>query len=246
MLDKIRIVMVKTTHPGNIGAAARAMKNMGLQRLYLVSPEQFPSFEASSRAASATDVLQKAVVVDTLAKALQGCTLVVGTTARMRSVQWPQINARQCGELLVEESQQHEVALVFGTERTGLANDELEQCQTLVNIPTGEDYASLNVAQAVQILCYEILMASRAGQITKSPESKSKQDRDATVEQLEGLYQHYLDTMNQLEFFGDRNPEFVMRQLRCLYSRARPSEREVQILRGMLTAAQGRKRGSKT
>ncbi|TNF34700.1 MAG: RNA methyltransferase [Gammaproteobacteria bacterium] len=241
MLENIRIVMVKTMHPGNIGAAARAMKNMGLQRLYLVSPNDFPSFEASARAASATDVLQQAVVVNSLAEALQGCSLVAGTTARQRSVQWPQIDARECGDLLITESRQHEVALVFGCERTGLENDELEQCQYLVNIPTSVEYTSLNLAQAVQILCYEILMAQHGGEVSKFPGSRNRKDREATAEQLEGMYQHYLDTMIQLDFFGDRNPEYVIRQLRCLYGRARPTLREVQILRGVLTAAQGRK-----
>jgi len=244
MLSNIRIVLVKTYHPGNIGAAARAMKNMGLSRLYLVQPQEFPCFEASRRASSATDILQQAVVVDSLADALQGCSLVVGTTARLRSVQWPQVDSRQCGELLYQESQQHEVALVFGRERTGLHNEELELCQTLVNIPTGEAYSSLNVAQAVQVLCYEIFMASRAGQENTPAASKEAKDREATSEQMEGMYAHFFDTMEQLEFFGERNPEHVMRRLRCLYGRARPTIREVQILRGMLSAAQGRKQKS--
>ena len=241
MLSNIRIVLVKTFHPGNIGAAARAMKNMGLTRLYLVDPKDYPSFEASQRASSASDVLQQAVVVDSLAEALQGCALVVGTTARLRSVQWPQVDSRQCGELLFNESQSHEVALVFGRERTGLHNDELELCQYLVNIPTGEAYSSLNVAQAVQVLCYDILMASRAGADNTPNPLKDAKDREATSEQMEGLYGHFFDTMQQLEFFGERNPEHVMRRLRCLYGRARPTIREVQILRGMLSAAQGRK-----
>ena len=244
MLNNIRIVLVKTFHPGNIGAAARAMKNMGLSRLYLVAPKDFPSFEASQRASSATDILQQAVVVDSLAEALQGCSLVVGTSARLRSVQWPQVDSRECGELLVSESWQHEVALVFGRERTGLHNDELELCQTLVNIPTAEEYSSLNVAQAVQVLCYDILMASRSDQSNPPSTLKDAKDREATSDQMEGLYGHFYDTMQQLDFFGERNPEHVMRRLRCLYGRARPTVREVQILRGMLSAAQGRKQKS--
>jgi tRNA (cytidine32/uridine32-2'-O)-methyltransferase len=241
MFDTIRIVLVKTFHPGNIGAAARAMKNMGLSRLYLVGPKDFPSFEASQRASSATDILQQAMVVDSLAEALEGCSLVVGTTARLRSVQWPQMDARRCGELLVNESQDREVALVFGRERTGLHNEELELCQMLVNIPTGEAYSSLNLAQAVQVLCYDILMASRAGFEKGPADVKDPRDRQAASEQMEGLYGHFFDTMEQLEFFGERNPEHVMRRLRCLFGRARPSLREVQILRGMLSAAQGKK-----
>ncbi len=241
MFDNIRIVLVKTFHPGNIGAAARAMKNMGLSRLYLVQPQDFPSFEASQRASSATDILQQAVVVDSLAEALEGCALAVGTTARLRSVQWPQVDSRRCGELLVEESREREVALVFGRERTGLHNEELERCQMLVNIPTGEAYSSLNLAQAVQVLCYEILMAGSAGVEERPAAVKDAKDREATSEQMEGMYGHFFDTMERLEFFGERNPEHVMRRLRCLFGRARPSQREVQILRGMLSAAQGRK-----
>lgn len=245
MLDNIRIVLVKTHHPGNIGAAARAMKNMGLSRLYLVDPLEFPSFEASRRASSATDVLANAVVVNTLAEALQGCSLVVGTSARLRMVHWPQVDSRQGGELLVEEAAEHEVALVFGRERTGLHNEELELCQYLVNIPTNDEYSSLNLAQAVQVLCYDILMAERTDQDVKKRGVKDPQDRPATADQLEGMYGHFFETMQQLNFFGDRNPENVMRRLRCLFGRARMSLREVQILRGLLTVSQGKKRPSK-
>lgn len=247
MLSNIRIVLVNTFHPGNIGAAARAMKNMGLTRLYLVSPLDFPSFEASQRASSASDVLQNAVVVDTLREALEGCVVVAGTTARQRSVKWPELDSRACGELLAAESAQHEVALVFGRERTGLVNEELEQCQYLVNVPTHEAYSSLNVAQAVQVLCYDIFMAGRALDSSETTpasddtETKDAQDLEATADQLEGMYDHMFETMNQLGFFGARNPEYVMRRMRCLYSRARPSLREVQILRGMFSAAQGKK-----
>ena len=242
MLDNIRIVLVKTHHPGNIGAAARAMKNMGLSKLYLVDPIDFPSFEASQRASSATDILSDAVVVNTLAEAIEGCGLVVGTSARLRMVHWPQVESRECGELLVKESQEHEVALVFGRERNGLHNDELELCQYLVNIPTGSEYSSLNLAQAVQVLCYDILLAGRADAEVKKRSIKDAQDRPATADQLEGMYGHFFETMNQLNFFGDRNPENVMRRLRCLFGRARMSLREVQILRGLLTVAQGKKR----
>ena len=242
MLNNIRIVLVKTYHPGNIGAAARAMKNMGLSRLYLVEPNDFPSFEASQRASSASDILENAVVVDNLQAALEGCTLTVGTTARLRAVKWPQVDSRECGELLVNESQSHEVALVFGRERTGLHNEELELCQYLVNIPTGEEYTSLSVAQAVQVLCYEILMASRVGEVAPEVVIKDEKDKEATFDQMEGMYDHFFHTMDKLAYFGDRNPEHVMRKLRCLFSRSRPTFREVQILRGLLSAALGRKK----
>ena len=243
MLDNIRIVLVNTHHPGNIGSAARAMKNMGITRLYLVEPKHFPSFEASQRASSASDVLTNAVVVDTLAEALKGCSLVCGTTARLRSVKWPQVDARECGELIHHESEQHEVALVFGRERSGLANDELELCQTLVNITTGEAYSSLNLGQAVQVLSYEILMASRKGVVIPANDTPPVDEKDelATNDQLEGMYNHYMDALSDLNFFGKRNPEHIMRKLRCLYGRARPTQREVQIMRGILSYAQGRR-----
>jgi len=246
MLDNIRIVLVNTHHPGNIGSAARAMKNMGLTRLYLVEPKDFPSFEASQLASSATDVLKDAVVVDTLAEALQGCSFVCGTTARLRSVKWPQVDARECGEVIHLESEQHEVALVFGRERSGLSNDELELCQTLVNIPTAEAYSSLNLGQAVQVLSYEILMAMQKSQpatdsAAKNDAVKDEKDELATNDQLEGMYDHYLNALSDLNFFGNRNPEHIMRKLRCLYGRARPTQREVQIMRGILSYAQGRK-----
>lgn len=241
MLSNIRIVLVNTHHPGNIGAAARAMKNMGLTRLYLVSPKDFPSFEASQRASSATDVLQNAVIVDELSQALEGCSLVVGTTARQRTVQWQELDSRQCGERLAEESDQHEVALVFGRERTGLHNEELELCQALVNIPTSEAYSSLNVASAVQVLSYEIFMASRQGSETPAKDVKDEKDQLATSDQNESMYGHFFETMQQLKFFGKRNPEHVMRRIRALFARARPTVREVQIFHGLLSAAQGKK-----
>lgn len=241
MLANIRIVLVKPSHPGNIGAVARAMKNMGLHRLYLVAPSDYPSFEASQRAASASDVLTQAVVVDSLQQALAGCALVAGTTARLRNVQWPQIDARAGGELLFSESAQHEVALVFGSERTGLLNDEMEQCQYLINIPTSEAYASLNLAQAVQVMCYEILMASRAGIAAVDAEPKYELDRLASIDQLNSLYAHIFEAMQQFDFFGTRNHEQVMRRLRCLFGRARVSVRELQILRGMIKVAQGKR-----
>ena len=185
------------------------------------------------------------MVVDTLAEALQGCSFVCGTTARLRSVKWPQVDARECGELLYHESLQHEVALVFGRERSGLSNDELELCQTLVNIPTSEAYSSLNLAQAVQVLSYEILMATHQAEgkpdVVGTVAEIDEKDTLATNEQLEGMYGHFLDALSEMNFFGKRNPEHIMRKLRCLYGRARPTQREVQIMRGVLSYSQGRK-----
>lgn len=241
MLSNIRIVLVNTFHPGNIGAAARAMKNMGLSRLYLVSPKVFPADEATRRASSAVDVLENAVVVDDLKQALEGCSYAVGTSARLRHVHWEQMNSRECGERLFEESGEHEVALVFGRERTGLFNEELELCQGLVHIPTNDEYSSLNVASAVQVLVYEIFMANQKQQAPKERAIKDAKDKLATADQLEGMYGHFFDTMNHLDYFGKRNPEHIMRRLRVLFGRARPTNREVQIMRGLLSLAQGRK-----
>ena len=245
MLSNIRIVLVNTFHPGNVGAAARAMKNMGLSRLVLVNPKEFPAHEATRRASSAADVLENAVVVDSLQEAVEGCSLVVGTTARLRHVQWTQVDSRECGTLINTESEEHEVALVFGRERTGLFNEELELCQALVHIPTNDEYSSLNVASAVQVLSYEIRMASLAGETMPTRPQKEKQDRVAKAEQMEGLYGHFFEAMDEKQYFGKRNPEHVMRRIRNLFSRARPSLREVQILRGILSLIQGEKVSSK-
>jgi tRNA (cytidine32/uridine32-2'-O)-methyltransferase len=186
-------------------------------------------------------VLTNAVVVDSLAEALEGCSFAVGASARLRNVKWPQLDSRECGQKLFEESEVHEVALVFGRERTGLHNEELEHCQSLVHIPTNDEYSSLNVASAVQVLSYEIFMAGRGEHVDAEQPIKYAQDKLATADQMESMYGHFFDTMKQLNFFGQRNPEYVLRKLRCLFGRARPSSREVQILRGMLSAAQGKK-----
>ncbi len=159
ILDRMRIVMVNTSHPGNIGAAARAMKNMGLHRLVLVDPETALGDEAYRRSAGAEDVLAEAVVVKTLAEALTGCAWVAGTSARLRSVQWPVHLPRECAQIASEHTAQGDVAIVFGRERVGLTNEELELCNALVHIPTDPDYSSLNVAAAVQVLCYELRLA---------------------------------------------------------------------------------------
>jgi tRNA (cytidine32/uridine32-2'-O)-methyltransferase len=157
--SNIRIVLVNTSHPGNIGGAARAMKNMGLERLYLVEPKEYPSDKAVWRSAGAVDVLENAVVVETLDEAIKGCGLVVGTSARERRIPWPLLNPRECGESVWTESEQHEVAVVFGREDRGLTNEELHKCNYHVHIPANPDYSSLNLATAVQVICYEIRMA---------------------------------------------------------------------------------------
>ena len=253
MLENIRIVLVNTSHPGNIGAAARAMKNMGLSKLVLVDPKDHPTFEAYSRAAGADDVLGDAMVVKTLAEAVIGCTWVMGTSARERSVQWPMMEPRQCAAESMKQAEQGEAAIVFGRERTGLTNEELEQCHALVNIPTNPDYSSLNVAAAVQVLAYELRLAALESSVSPpssdavSDELASKHfdDVPATSDQVNGMYQHLFQMLEDVKFIGTSNPEIVMRRLKGLFNRAHLTKREVSILRGIYSAAQGRKSARK-
>jgi len=245
MLENIRIVLVNTSHPGNIGAAARAMKNMGLTKLVLVDPKDFPSYEAYSRASGADDVLGDAMVVSTLSEALKGCSWVMGTSARERTVEWPIMEPRECAAKSVEQSKSAEVAIVFGRERTGLTNEELELCHALVCIPANPEYSSLNIAAAVQVLCYELRIASLGELIEPSPIEKSEADSPATTDQVEGMYNHLSQMLEDIGFFGTNNPEIVMRRLKGLFSRTHITRREVNILRGIFSASQGRKSARK-
>ncbi len=250
MLENIRIILVNTSHPGNIGAAARAMKNMGLSKLVLVEPKDFPSFEAYSRAAGADDVLGDAVVVETLAEAVAGCTWVMGTSARERTVQWPQMQPRECAAETMKQAEQAEAAIVFGRERTGLTNEELEQCHALVNIPTNPDYSSLNVAAAVQVLSYELRLAAIDSGVLNIAEdneitTKHLDDVPATADQVNGMYQHLFQMLEDIKFIGSSNPEIVMRRLKGLFNRTHLTKREVSILRGIYSSAQGRKSARK-
>ncbi len=245
MLENIRIVLVNTSHPGNIGAAARAMKNMGLTKLVLVDPKDHPTYEAYSRASGADDVLGDATVVTTLSEALKGCSWVMGTSARERTVEWPIMNPRECATKSMEQSGSAEVAIVFGRERTGLTNEELELCHALVCIPTNPEYSSLNVAAAVQVLCYELRVASLGKVVAQSPIEKSNSDSPATADQVEGMYDHLSQMLEDIGFFGTNNPEIVMRRLKGLFSRTHITKREVNILRGIFSASQGRKSARK-
>ena len=190
-LENIRIVMINTSHPGNIGSAARVMKNMGLKRLYLVQPKKFPDYEASAMASGATDILSKAIVCDSFAEALNGCHLVLGTTARERKIQHEFLDGREAGVLTADESQQQEVALVFGRERTGLTNDEIGLCHKLINIPTNPDYSSLNVASAIQIICYEVMMASGV----QSVHQAHAESEYASSDNMQRFYDHLEKTL---------------------------------------------------
>ena len=236
-LSRIRVVLVNTTHPGNIGAVARAMKNMGLQQLTLVQPATFPSAEATARASGADDVLATARVVASLPEAIEDCALVVGSSARSRTISWPTLDPRTCAERMVQVAATDQVALIMGRERTGLTNAELEHCHYLVNIPANPDYSSLNVAAATQVLVYELRMAALAE--TTALTSNWRSDHPfATAEELEGLYAHFERALIRLRFLDPDNPRQLMRRLRRLFNRSQLDRMEVNILRGILAAAE--------
>lgn len=240
MLDRIQIVMVNTTHSGNIGAAARAMMNMGLSRLTLVDPIACIDEEAIQRSSGAESILHNARVVKTLPEAIAGCGLVVGTSARSRHIPWPLMNPRQCAAKAVEVMEHNnEVALVFGRESRGLTNDELHLCHAHVHIPTNEAFSSLNVAQAVQVLCYEMRLACI--EPVESAEHVWGVPWDhplATHEELEGLFAHMERALLDIGFLDPDTPKQLMPRLRRLYQRAAPDKIEVNILRGTLSAMQ--------
>lgn len=239
MLDQIRIVLVETTHPGNIGGAARAMKNMGLARLSLVNPLYFPHAEATARASGADDLLAAAEVHPTLDAALAGCTLVFGTTARARSIPWPAVDPREAAQRALAAAPQGPVAFVFGREHSGLSNEELDRCNYLLHIPTNPEYASLNLAAAVQVVAYELRMATQQGPVMAA---------DATplgsAHERELFYGHLEDVLTELRFLDPNNPKHLMRRLRRLFNRAELDRNEINILRGILTAVQRRERAS--
>ncbi|MBT8768201.1 tRNA (cytosine(32)/uridine(32)-2'-O)-methyltransferase TrmJ [Metapseudomonas boanensis] len=249
MLHNIRVVLVNTSHPGNIGGAARAMKNMGLSRLVLVDPEDFPSVEALARASGADDLLANAQVVNTLEEALVGCSLVLGTSARDRRIPWPLLDPRECGRAAVEQVQQGgEVALVFGREYAGLTNEELQRCQFHVHIPSDPDFSSLNLAAAVQVLTYEVRMAWLAaeGKPTKTEKLETTAMLNAmpvTMDELELFYGHLQSTLVEIGFLDPEKPRHLMSRLRRLYGRSGISKLEMNILRGILTETQKAARG---
>jgi len=232
-LNRIRIVLVETTHPGNIGAAARAMKTMGITDLRLVRPHRFPDYEAEARASGAEDVLAAARVVDSLDDAVNDCVRVVGASARPRKRAWPELGPRNCGAVMLDAAIDGPVALVFGRERTGLTNTELDRCTEVVIIPANPDYSSLNLGAAVQVLSYEMRMAALA---TSVPPVREAEAPPATHEELERFFRHLEAVLDASKFLDRRSPEQLMRRLRRLYGRTALDRNEVQILRGILTA----------
>ena len=240
-LARVRFVLVGTTHPGNIGASARAMKAMGLRDLRLVRPRAFPSAEATAQAAGADDVLAAATVHSSLAEALTGCALVWGTTARGRRLGWPTQGPRVAAAALAESAQAAPVAVVFGTERTGLSNAELELCQRAICIPTVADFSSLNLGQAVQIIAYELGQALPAAVPGAPRRGRPKSgEQPASAGELAELEAHCLAVMVAVEYYDPARPKLILRRLRRLLGKAALLHSEVQILRGFLRAIEER------
>jgi TrmH family RNA methyltransferase len=240
--SRIRIVLVAPSHPGNIGAVARAMKNMALEELVLVNPRQFPDAEATARAAGADDVLAGARVVPTLAQALQDCGFVAATTSRDRDQYFRVVDVRDAAVRIVAESHRSPAAVVFGAERSGLTNEELETAHALIRIPANTAYLSLNLAMAVQLVAYELFRARRdaapAGPPAAPPDAPL-----ATAQEMQRLYAHFAQVLEQIEF-RDRTQSgtHLMGRIRRFLQRAELDHNEVNILRGILTAVQSRRR----
>jgi len=229
MLNNIRVVLSHTTHPGNIGAAARAMKTMGLRHLYLINPRLFPDPQADAMAAGADDLLRDAVVCGSIDEALQGVVFTVAMTARLRDISIEVKSPREAMPLLLQQAAQQPVALLFGTEMSGLTNEEMGRAQVLANIPANPDFSSLNLAAAVQVMSYELSVAAQ-GAVPPTPEIRS-----ATHEQVEGYFAHLEKTLFEIGFFTTQNPARLMQRLRRLYARARLEPEEINILRGILS-----------
>lgn len=234
--NQIQFVLVRPTHPGNIGGVARAMKTMGLCSLRLVLPTAlFPSDEASRRAAGAGDLLDRAEVHEGLDDAISDCHLIIGTTARRRAVDWPGLSPREAAKRLYQECSSGPVALLFGQERSGLNNHEVERCHYLVSIPTSPGYSSLNLASAAQIMAYELFLQH----CDPSYDLQSAEDADyASEAQMRLFYRHLEETLLYIDFPNARPPVKLMRKLVRLFNRARPSQEDLQILRGILSAVQ--------
>ena len=233
--ENIRIVLVETSHPGNIGGAARAMKTMGLESLWLVRPQRFPDPQAEWRAAGALDVLDRTTVVDDLSDAIHDCRLVVGTSTRSRRVPWPVLEVRDAAARILEEAAHHRVAVLFGRETSGLTNDELQRCHVHLQIPANPAYPSLNLAMAVQVVCYELHRSVS----TLPAESSVPGDRElATVAEVEAMLEHLEQVLAEVGFVDPTNPGQVFVRFRRLFNRLRLDETEVKMLRGLFSETQ--------
>lgn len=235
MLNRIRIVMVETSHPGNIGAAARAMKTMGLSQLVLVSPQRFPDAEATFRAAGADDLLENAIVVTDLKDALNHCEWVIGASVRQRKLSRVIYTPKMCAEKIRDDITGN-VAIVFGRESSGLTNEELSLCHDQIFIPTNPDFSSLNVASAIQVICYELRMGYLA---EKNIELKNySEDPLANADEVAGFYAHLRTTLLDIHFLDPKQPKRLMERLQLLFNRAHLTVTELNILRGILKAIQ--------
>jgi tRNA (cytidine32/uridine32-2'-O)-methyltransferase len=230
---------VEPSHPGNIGATARAMKTMGLADLVLVAPKTFPSEEATARAAGADDVLDNARIVATLGEAIGDCGFVVGATARLRSFRWPIVDPRRCAELIWQHAASGRTAIVMGPEQSGLTNDDLGRCQQLVHIPADPEFSSLNLAMAVQVLCYELRMADAS---LREQYEENRGAPFATAAELEGFHVHLERVLAEAGFLHAAHQAQLKLKLRRLFQRARLDQNEINILRGALTALDPGKR----
>ena len=230
----MQFVLVETSHPGNIGAAARAMKNMGLTRLVLVSPCEYQNDECYARAAGAGELVDSAVVCSDLASAVEGSSLVIGTSARLRSLSWPQLDPRQAAEAMRGLAATSEVSVVFGRERSGLTNEELALCASLLVIPTEGEFSSLNVAAAVQVVAYETMMAG----VAETGIVASSEEPPADQSELALFYDHLFGVMEQVEYLDPANPRLLFSRVRRMFNRGQLNRSELQLLRGFLSAVQ--------
>ena len=252
LFQRIRIVLVEPSHPGNIGGTARAMKTMGLHRLVLVNPARYPDPQADWRAAGAMDVLDGASVVADVTEAIADCHYVIGTSTRARAIPWPAVLAKDLGPVLAEQAPDAEIAILFGREDSGLSNDELQRCHTHLQIPSSKEYGSLNLAMAVQVICYEIFQYVEQAPVQVSADSQLVQeevsaigrriwDKDpASGVQMDKLIEHLEQVMVTSGFVDPANPGNTVTRLRRLFLRQQLDETEVQILRGMLKSVQRR------
>ncbi len=236
-LDNIKVVLVETSHTGNMGSAARAMKTMGLSNLCLVNPIIKPDSQSISLAAGASDIIKQAQIFSSLEAAVADCSLVIGTSARPRSLQWPNLTPKACGDKIIAEACRHaQVALVFGRERVGLTNDELQKCHFHVSIPANPDYSSLNLAMSVQVLSYEIRMSLLSAQEASIKLDEQVINEYPKDEDIERFYHHLEQTLLQIGFINPHHPGQIMGRLRRLFTRARIEQQELNILRGILTS----------
>ena len=235
MLQQIRIVLVNTSHPGNIGSCARAMKTMGLNDLYLVNPAQFPHEKATELASGANDVLANASVKNNLEAAITDCHLVVGASARLRAIPWPLLKPKELAQTIQQEAAQSKIAILFGNEQSGLSNEELQRCHLHVTIPSNPEFGSLNIAAAVQVIAYEIYQLAQQ-------ENTTEWDYPlASIDEMEKFFEHLQKVLVQIEFLKLSAPRRLMTRLRRLFLRTRMDTMEVNMLRGMLTAIEENK-----